>query len=305
MNASEISTAAPAIAFNEVKIAFGRKEVLRGMTASARPGRVVGLLGRNGEGKTTLFRILLDMLQPDSGTIELLGHRPDGSGAIRQLAGWVPERPVFHEFMTVRDVFFWRSRFFKNWKPARAAQLAKELELDPATKIKGASKGTLAKIAWVCAVAHEPQLLLLDEPTSGLDALVREEVLTHLIRELMSAGRTILVANHHMEELAGVLDEVWVMHGGRITSVHELDDLRAGACRITGRLRDGAVVPADLQVIAAGDNAPLVNWQVLDAATREKIRALELLDGMECQPLPIEAALKALLAQKSEGVSHV
>ena len=302
---SESSSSAPAIRIEDVRITFGKKQVLRGVTASAPPGRVVGLLGRNGEGKTTLFKILLDMLQADDGKIELLGMHPDGSGQIRQLAGWVPERPVFHEFMIVQEVFNLRARFFKNWKPARAAELAKELELDPATKIKGASKGTLAKIAWVCAVAHDPKLLLLDEPTSGLDALVREEVLTHLIRELMTAGRTILVANHHMEELAGVLDEVWVMHEGRITGVHALDDLRAGACRITGRLRAGAVLPAGLHVIASGNGAPLTDWRVLDAETREKIRALELLDGMECQPLPIEAALKALLAQPGEGVSHV
>ena len=299
MSATETPATAPAVLIEDVRIAFGDKPVLRGISARAQAGRVVGLLGRNGEGKTTLFKIPLDMLQPDGGRVELLGMSPDGSGAIRQKVGWVPERPSFHEFMTVAEVFVWRARFFAQWHPARAAELSKELELDPATKIKGASKGTLAKIAWVCAVAHDPKLLVLDEPTSGLDALVREEVLTHLIRELHTQGRTILVANHHMEELAGVLDEVWVMHGGRIAAVHALDELRAGASRITGRLRAGKSLPAELAVIASGNGAPAVDWRVLDGATRDRIRALELLDGMDCQPLPVEQALKALLARHS------
>ena len=72
-----------------------------------------------------------------------------------------------------------------------------------------------------------------------------------------------------------MLDEVWVMHEGRITAIHAVDDLRAGACRITGRLREGVLMPADLKIVASGNGAPLVDWRVLDAETREKIRALE------------------------------
>ncbi len=304
MNPTTATREAPALAFENLRLSFGNRAVLRGATAKARAGSVVGLLGRNGEGKTTLFRVLLDLLQADCGTAEILGRRADGSGEIRQLAGYVPERPAFHEFMTAGEVFALRGRFFRAWNPARAVALAKELELDPAVKIKGASKGTLAKIAWVCAVAHDPAVLLLDEPTSGLDALVREEVLTHLIRELMNEGRTILVANHHMEELAGVLDEVWVMNGGRIAEVRALDRLRSEARRVTGRLREGAAVPADLAIHAAGNGSPLVEWRILDAATLARIRELQLLEGLDAAPLPVEAALKALLARHPEEVSH-
>ncbi|HVE12541.1 MAG TPA: ABC transporter ATP-binding protein, partial [Elusimicrobiota bacterium] len=170
-----------AIRLEGVRRSFGKKEVLRGVTARAETGKVIGLLGRNGEGKSTLFKILLDLLEPDAGAVEVLGAPLDGTGAIRSRIGYVPERPAFHEFLSFGEVLSWRARFFPSWDRSRAESLAARLGLEDSIPVRGASKGQLAKLAWVCAAAHEPDLLLLDEPTSGLDALVRDEVLQELV----------------------------------------------------------------------------------------------------------------------------
>ena len=214
------------------------------------------MLGRNGEGKTTLFKILLDILAADSGNATILGQPPDGSGKVRELAGYIPERPVFHEFMRVQDVLKLRAGFFPNWKWSKAEEMSLKLSLDLTTPIKGASKGTLAKTAWICATAHDPRVLLLDEPTSGLDMVVRESVLTHIVSELANEGKTILVTNHHMEEMLGVLDEVWIMAGGKIESTHTIEDLRQSAFQVTGRLKAKAT-PANLGIL---ESAGLAIW---------------------------------------------
>jgi len=109
-----ISSSMPAIRLEGVTRSFGSKRVLCGVAGTVERGRVVGLLGRNGEGKTTLFHVMLDLLAPDRGLIEVLGLRPNGSGEIRQHVGYGPERPVFHPFMTLAEVLKLRSRFF--WK---------------------------------------------------------------------------------------------------------------------------------------------------------------------------------------------
>ncbi len=150
--------------------------MLNGVSGTIEEGKVVGLLGRNGEGKTTLFRILLDILSADSGSISVLGNPPDGSGVIRLKVGYVPERPAFHEFWTVEQALKFRAGLFPTWDSEKAMRMAREMDLDLKTRIRGASKGTLAKAAWICATAHNPKLLQLDEPTSGLDALVRDSV---------------------------------------------------------------------------------------------------------------------------------
>ena len=90
-----------ALTFHQVVRTLGGRRVLDGASGAAEKGKVIGLLGRNGEGKTTLFKILLDLLAADSGEVEVLGLRPDGSGRVRQLTGYIPERPSFHSFITV------------------------------------------------------------------------------------------------------------------------------------------------------------------------------------------------------------
>ena len=287
-----------AITMEGVTRSFGKKQVLRGVSAKAGDGRVIGLLGRNGEGKTTLFKIMLDILAADSGRIEVLGMTPDGSGRIRAQVGYVLERPAFHDFMTVAEVFDLRSRLFPGWKREKALALSKSLELDPSTRIQGASKGTLGKIAWVCAAAHDPKLFLLDEPTSWLDALVRDDVLNELINELHETGKTIMVANHRMEELAGVLDEIWVLADGVISGAHEMERLKAEACRVTGRLKEGRSLPQEFS--SAKVEGGLVEVECLEAAAAERLASAGILEGAQRSRLPVNDILKRLLKGTKE-----
>jgi ABC-2 type transport system ATP-binding protein len=279
---------------------FGKKSVLRSIDGAIERGKSVGLVGENGSGKTTLFRILLDALIPDAGEVRILGKRPDGTGAIRENIGYIPERPAFHPFMTAADVLRFRSRVYRNWNPERASAAVKDLKLDLSTTIRSASKGTLAKLAWICATAHEPSLLLLDEPTSGLDLLVRESVLNALIEQLQEEGKTILVANHRMEEMMNLLDELWLLADGKIVRKVNLEDLKRSARRITGRVRKE--IPADLKIYEEYRSGNLVSWLTLDSETVSIVQELALLDQMEVSTIPPEAGLKALFKEVTRDV---
>ncbi len=269
--------------------------MLRGVSGCVSAGKVVGLLGRNGEGKTTLFRIMLDILAADAGKIRISGRSPDASGAIRRFAGYVPERPNFHEFMSIADVFRLRANFFPAWDSTKARKMAWELELDLTTAIRGASKGTLAKTAWICATAHNPQVLLLDEPTSGLDMVVRDMVLTHLVRELAVEGKTIMIANHHMEEHLGILDEVWLLQGGMIRGVYQMQELKNNSFRITGRLKSNAILPSGARVIEEPSIGGIVHWLVTDKESLYAIQSAALLENMQVEQLPLETTLRLFL----------
>jgi ABC-type multidrug transport system ATPase subunit len=183
----------------------------------------------------------------------------------------------------------------------KAMALCRRLGLDPVAKVASASKGTLGKLAWVCAAAHEPELYLLDEPTSGLDALVREDLLGNLIEELHGRGGTFIIANHRMEELAGLLDEVWVLVGGRL-SVHDAEALRSGARRVSGRLRDGAALPAGLAVARLSQDGPLAEFAVFSESAAHALAAAGLQD-VQSEPLAFAETLKLLLAGEG-GASH-
>jgi ABC-2 type transport system ATP-binding protein len=290
------------IVLEKVKKSFGKHQVLKDVNGNIPEGTTVGILGRNGEGKTTLFKIMLDILAADEGKIRILNHPPDGSSRIRTIAGYVPERPMFHSFMNVDDVFKFRSRLFPNWDNALVHETARALDLDLSTRIKGASKGTLAKTAWICATAHHPKVLILDEPTSGLDPIVRDALLSQCVREQSTEGKTIVIASHHLEEWLNLLDEIWVMSGGSITGKYKLQDLRENAFRITGRLKNDSM-PTGLSIVEEFRTGDIVQWLTIDPSTREKIQSLSILDQMDAQPLPLESALKLLL--QTEDTNHV
>lgn len=283
----------PAILMHDIHRSFGKTKVLEGVSAEVEKGRAIGLLGRNGEGKTTLFRILLDILACDSGRSAISGHRADGSGRVRLHAGYVPERPMFHNFLTAGSALAMRERMYPNWNRGKALHLARRLELNLETTMRGASKGTLAKTAWICATAHNPDVLLLDEPTSGLDALVRDSVLTQLVSELYEEGKTVLIANHRMEEMLGVLDELWVLSHGRIKERYSIHTLRENGMRVRGKLK--AARPSDLFVYEEHASGNFVVWDVLDPQTLDRVRSLNLLDQIEIEPLPLDIIFKLLL----------
>ncbi|HCC46872.1 MAG TPA: hypothetical protein DEQ38_01955 [Elusimicrobia bacterium] len=278
-----------------LKKAFGPKEVLKGLDLSAARGEVVGILGRNGSGKTTLFSILLDLTAADAGTAKILGARPDGSGRVRSLIGYVPEKPAFHGFMTAKQVLEFRAGFFPSWDMAKALGLCRKLELDPASRVSAMSKGNLAKLAWITATAHNPELLLLDEPTSGLDYLVRDHILNGLIHELTEGGKTILVSNHRMGEMGGILDRVCVLKDGVIAASHAAAFLAEEAFRAAARLESPVALPDG--VVALNGSGALREFAVFGRERLEKLKLDPAFAGAEISPLSLEDSFKVLLGE--------
>ncbi len=274
---------------------FGSKKVLAGLDFEAAPGEVIGILGRNGSGKSTLFKVVLDLIAPDSGSVSALGFTPDGSGKLRGLIGYVPEKPSFHGFMTVEEVLAFRASFFPGWDKAKAAELCKTLGLDTKAKAGDLSKGTAAKLAWVCASAHNPKLLLLDEPTSGLDYLVRDHILNGLISELAEGGRTIIISNHRMGEMGGLLDRVCVLKDGKISADHKADFIKTETYKVTLREETPPAEEPGVKIISrAGSVSELAVFG------REKLQELknsERISGAEISVLDLDSAFKALLGE--------
>ncbi|MFA5162753.1 MAG: ABC transporter ATP-binding protein [Elusimicrobiales bacterium] len=284
-----------------VRKSFGRKSVLRGVDFEIEPGRVAGLLGLNGQGKTTLIKILLGITAADEGCAEVSGVEADSGGKVRLAAGYIPERPAFQPFMTAGEIFAFRSRFYPTWNHEKAAALARRLGLDLNLRAGKASKGETAKIAWVCAAAHNPDVLILDEPASGLDALAREQLLCRLIEELSSEGKTILVASHRLEDMAGILDDILLLSGGRIAGIYDAHGLSASARRITGRARQGAQMPQSPLLVPLESELPLLAFAALDDAAIKAVHESGVLENAQEEPLGFAKILAALLSLGGNG----
>jgi len=220
---------------------FGTRTAVDDLSLAVPRGSVFGLLGQNGAGKSTTIRTLLNLLQPTTGRLTVLGHDSvAGSVAIRQRTGYLPEQPDYYSWMTVNEVVRFNAAFFDRWDAVLAADLIERLELPRDRRLKELSRGMQAKVGLALALGSRPDLLILDDPTSGLDAVVRREFLEAMIANVQAEGGTVLFSTHLLHEMERIADEVAILHEGKLVVRDSLERLK----RLTKRVR--CVYPASV-----------------------------------------------------------
>jgi ABC-2 type transport system ATP-binding protein len=220
----------PVLAVRGVSKSFGEVRAVDGVSFSVRPGTITGLLGRNGAGKTTCLRMVTGVFLPDAGTIEIFGSS-DGGDATRDRIGYLPEERGLYKKMKVFEHLLFLAEVKKPLSPevlARAEGWLRRLELweKRDAKVEELSKGNQQKVQLIGALLHEPQLVILDEPTSGLDP-VNVVLVRRILKELQTKGRTILLSTHVMGEAEKMVDEIVLIHEGRVVLAGELAKVRA------------------------------------------------------------------------------
>lgn len=208
---------------------YGRTRALAGLDLEVHAGEVLGFLGPNGAGKTTTIRLLLDLLRPTAGEVEVLGAPPAvGGPAQRARIGYLPGELALTPRTTARDHLQHLAALRGGRGGDRVVGLAERLTLDLDRPMRTLSKGNRQKVGVVQAFMHEPELLVLDEPTSGLDPLLQHEVLD-LIRESAARGATVFMSSHLLHEVESVADRVAIVREGRVVDVDSVRGLRERA----------------------------------------------------------------------------
>jgi ABC-2 type transport system ATP-binding protein len=216
-----------AVATHAVVKRYDKRDALLDLHLTVPHGAVYALVGRNGSGKTTAFKILLDLVRPDSGRAEVHGLdvRQDGT-RVRARIGYVPERPdLGPSWMRVGDLLRHHSTYFRNWDTDYAQRLSHALELRGAARFRDLSKGEARRVQLVMALAHRPALLLLDEPNEGLDPVARQLLQEILVAHVADSPTTVLLATHLIHAVDGVADHLGVLHDGRLLVQTQRDDL--------------------------------------------------------------------------------
>jgi ABC-2 type transport system ATP-binding protein len=206
---------------------FRKNVAVRDVSFAVPRGSICGLVGPNGAGKTTTIRILLDLLRGDRGTVRVLGLDPARHAfEILSRVGYVPEKHHIYQWMRVEQVLEFAGGVYPGWDWEECKQVNEILDLPTDRKVKGLSRGELAKLALILALGHRPELLILDEPTSGLDPLIRREFLTAIVGLLKDTNRTVFFSTHILSDVERVADRVIVMNEGTIAADDTLGALR-------------------------------------------------------------------------------
>ena len=211
-----MSSPRDAIRLNHVSKAFAGQWAVRDLSFSVPRGSIFGLLGPNGAGKTTTLRMVMDILAPDEGSIEILGE-PAGP-SLRDRIGYMPEERGLYPRMVLEEQLL----FMAEIKGANRAEAVRRLPswLDRMglgerrrSKVNELSKGMQQKAQFIATVLHDPDVLILDEPMSGLDP-VGTDVMRGALLEMSREGKTLILSSHQMETVERLCDGIALIHRG-------------------------------------------------------------------------------------------
>ena len=207
-----------------IEKSYGDKKVLSGVDLQIEPGRIVGLLGKNGTGKSTLLKLINDLLTPDCGQI-LFNGEPIGVESKKRIA-FLPERTYLDKSMKVSEVFRYFQDFYDNFDIEKARKLLKDLALDENMRLQKMSKGMQEKVQLVLVMSRKADLYILDEPLGGVDPATRDYILDTILTNF-NPGASVLLSTHLISDIERILDDVIFIDDGKIALMENCDALRS------------------------------------------------------------------------------
>lgn len=202
---------------------FDNKQILNNINLTIPKGKIIGLLGKNGMGKTTLIKLINDLLTPTSGEILINGEKPSINS--KKIISYLPERTYLDKSMRVSQIINFFDEFYDNFNKEKAIKLLKDLDLDINSKVGKMSKGMQEKLQLILVMSREAKLYILDEPLGGVDPATRDYILDTILSNF-SEGASVIISTHIISDIERILDDVIFIDKGKIVLTSSADELR-------------------------------------------------------------------------------
>ena len=202
---------------------FDNKKILKNINLVIPRGKIVGLLGKNGVGKTTLIKLINDLLTPTSGEVLINGKKPGVES--KKIISYLPEKTYIDREMKVKDAIKYFEDFYDNFDSDKAYKLLRNLDLDRNMKIIKMSKGMQEKLQLVLVMSRKAELYILDEPLGGVDPATRDYILDTILSNF-SEGASVIISTHLISDIERILDEVIFIDKGKVVLSGGADEIR-------------------------------------------------------------------------------
>lgn len=201
----------------------GRTRALKGVNLSLGKGRIIGLLGPNGSGKTTFIKLINGLLTPERGELYIGGY-PVGTET-KKMISYLPEVTYLNKSMRVRQIISYFQDFYEDFDAGRAYEILKRLGIDPNERMKAMSKGTKEKVQLIMVMSRNAGLYVLDEPIGGVDPAARDYILSTIVSNY-NPESTILISTHLIADVEQILDDVVFLKDGMVVLAAPAERLR-------------------------------------------------------------------------------
>lgn len=202
---------------------YGNRPVLHNLSVALPAGKIIGLLGPNGSGRTTMIKLACGLLTPTHGEVLICGKKPGAE--TKSVVSYLPERTYLPDWMTVQDALNYFVDFYQDFDYARAVKMLESLQVPAKARIKTLSKGTKEKVQLVLVMSRQAKLYLLDEPIGGVDPAARDYILNTILTNY-NEDATVLISTHLIADIERTLDEFIFLQNGQIVSYASTDSLR-------------------------------------------------------------------------------
>ncbi|SDN80471.1 ABC-2 type transport system ATP-binding protein [Psychrobacillus sp. OK028] len=217
---------------------FRRTNALEDITFQLTEQKITGLIGRNGAGKTTLLKILAGLTKHRSGEVNVFGKSPYNNLMVSENSILVDDQMTFPDSLTLEEVLQSAPAFYKRWDTEFASRLFQYFKLNPKQQHSKLSKGAKATFNMIFGLSTRCELTMFDEPTNGMDEAVRSDFYRALLKDYIAHPRSILISSHHLAEIEQLLEDILLIHKGRVVLHQSLDEVKEYAVAVQGLIAD-------------------------------------------------------------------
>lgn len=223
INKEELISENTVLYVDQVRKSYGKKRVLKNMSFSIEKGKIVGFLGPNGCGKTTLVKLINGLMPVTDGVI-LVGGKKIGEET-KAMVSYLPERTYLNNWMKVKDILDFFEDLFEDFDRQRAEQMFSDMKIGLNEKLKNLSKGTKEKVQLVLVMSRQADLYILDEPIAGVDPAARSYIMKTILTNLPEES-SLLIVTHLISDIETICDEVIFVNDGSVVLHEETEALR-------------------------------------------------------------------------------
>ncbi len=203
---------------------YGSKLALNNVDITLESGKIIGLLGPNGSGKTTFIKIINGLLTPSGGNVLIDGN--EIGSETKKVVAYLPDNSYLNSWMTVRQIINYFVDFYEDFRPELAYEMLEHLNIAPEARLKTLSKGNKEKVCLILVMSRNAKLYVLDEPIAGVDPAARDYVISTIINNY-NKDATVLISTHLIADIEQVLDEAIFLKDGKIVLQQSVDCIRA------------------------------------------------------------------------------
>src|SRR3954451_6808016 len=277
-----------------------RKNVLNKLSFTIKENTITGLVGRNGAGKTTLLKNICGLIKETSGEIKVFSERPFNNLNVSVNSIFVDDQMSFPQALQLGEILEVAGSFYPNWDQDLAKRLFDYFSFDSKHYHHRLSKGKTSTFNMIIGLAARCPLTIFDEPTSGMDAAVRMDFYRALLKDYMAYPRTIILSSHHLEEIEDLLEDVLLIHDGKIFFQIPISELKEWAIAIKGPIGEVVHMIKGKQVLFQKEIGVNTQYTVVRNDFSESSLKMAYLAGLEITPVP-SSDLCIYLTNESKG----